>query len=162
MSTHAEPSRNAFDVQATPDSADLTQQLHELGFRATRQRIDILRLVKSLQHPTAETVWAALDAPNVAVTTVYRALQALEDAGVVESDRFGTGPMVYHATDQDRHDHLACHHCGNLIDLPTVRADPLREVMTATARQQPFTLARVLVIGVGACATCQATNAADR
>jgi len=147
--------------QAGGDSADLAGELHRLGFRATRQRVDILRLVKSLQHPTAEMVWCALGSANVAVATVYRALQALEVAGVVESDRFGNGPLIYHAAGQERHDHLVCEHCGTLVDLNTAGTDPLREVVTTTARDRPFTIARVLVTAVGACDTCQVTKPVD-
>ena len=55
---------------------------------------------------------------GIGLTTVYRTLQALADAGEVDVLRTGSGEAVYRrcATD-DHHHHLVCRQCGKAVEI---------------------------------------------
>jgi len=82
-------------------------------------------------HVTAEDLVAAShrSAPAVHRSTVYRTLDALEEAGVVEHVHLGHGRAVYHLTD-DRHHHLVCDRCGAVVEVPEAVVGSLRDDLT--------------------------------
>ena len=59
---------------------------------------------------------------NVGLTTVYRTLQALADAGEVDVLRTGEGEALYRRCSDGHHHHLVCRHCGRTVEVagPTV------------------------------------------
>jgi Fur family ferric uptake transcriptional regulator len=63
----------------------------------------------------AELVQAQL--PDVAESTIYRTLTALEGSGIVEHVHLGHGPSTYHLT-FDPHHHLVCEQCERVIEVP--------------------------------------------
>ena len=103
---------------------DRLQRLLELmrtrGLRVTRTRRALLeQLATTPTHLTAdeltERVCAA--AGRVHQATIYRSLDALEDAGLVEHVHLGHGRAVYHLVD-DLHHHLVCESCGAVAQAP--------------------------------------------
>lgn len=69
--------------------------LQKRGVRVTPQRAHIWRvLVGSGSHLTVEDIWARVSdvLPGLEVSTVYRALEALEEAGLVVASRLPEGP----------------------------------------------------------------------
>ena len=65
--------------------ANLRQALERAGRRFTRQRAEVFAYLRSVDsHPTAEQVFDAvrLHIPNLSLATVYKALEALVDAGL--------------------------------------------------------------------------------
>jgi Fur family ferric uptake transcriptional regulator len=70
-------------------------------------------------HVTAEELAASVQAehPDVHLSTVYRTLDALEHAGIVQRVVLGPGGAVYHLTDHAHH-HLVCESCGSVQEVP--------------------------------------------
>ncbi|WP_346277390.1 transcriptional repressor [Pseudonocardia sp.] len=59
------------------------------------------------------------------LTTVYRTLQTLVDAGEIDIVRTGSGAAVYRrCTSSGHHHHLVCRHCGRTVEIegPTVES----------------------------------------
>jgi Fur family ferric uptake transcriptional regulator len=107
-----------------PTSAAVDEILGELraqGGRITSGRravVEIL-LASGDQHMNAERLVEAVRArlPDVAESTIYRTLTALEELGVVTHVHLGHGPASFHLNDLS-HRHLVCRECGVVIDLP--------------------------------------------
>jgi Fur family ferric uptake transcriptional regulator len=71
----------------------------------------------------------------VALSTVYRSMEALEELGFVEHLHIGHGPAVYHLADE-QHLHLVCESCGAVTELPTSTLDAIGEEIRKRHRFQ--------------------------
>lgn len=90
------------------------------GVRLTLARRALLEeLVAAGGHLTADQLGDRVQAAagEVHRATIYRSLEALERAGVVEHVHLGHGPAVYHLAD-DLHQHLVCESCGAVLEAP--------------------------------------------
>jgi Fur family ferric uptake transcriptional regulator len=110
-------------------------KIRDRGGRATdarRATIGVL-LNTGQSHLSAEDIvtQVKLHHPDVAESTVYRNLAALEDLGVVEHVHLGHGPSTYHLTD-DGHQHLLCEQCGKVIEVPEETFAPLADQLAST------------------------------
>jgi Fur family transcriptional regulator, ferric uptake regulator len=72
-------------------------------------------------HATPEQLAAAVasDGAPMALSTVYRNLEALADAGLVAHTHLDHGPPSYHLVEHGVHLHLVCTTCGSVAE-----ADP--------------------------------------
>lgn len=98
----------------------LLNALRAEGGRTTLQRrVVVSALLASPRHVTAEELAAAVQVehPEIATSTVYRTLEALERQGLVQHAHLGHGPAVYHVGDDD-HLHLVCERCGQVTEVP--------------------------------------------
>jgi len=111
----------------------ILEQLRSDGSRLTTARRVLVEALVAADdhHVTAEDLVAAShrSAPAVHRSTVYRTLDALEQAGVVEHVHLGHGRAVYHLTD-DRHLHLVCDRCGTVVQVPEADVASLRNHLT--------------------------------
>lgn len=100
------------------------ERLRAGGHRITPQREAVLEAVRRLSHPTAESIFAALheSEPGLNLSTVYRNLTVLQEAGVITHAHLGSGPPVYHLADDAPHIHLSCLECGSVSSVPTSAA----------------------------------------
>jgi Fur family ferric uptake transcriptional regulator len=59
---------------------------------------------------------------GIGLTTVYRTLQALAEAGEVDVLRTTSGEALYRRCSAHHHHHLVCRHCGRTVEVegPTV------------------------------------------
>lgn len=105
-----------------PDETEaLRTALEASGRRPTRQREEIFAFLRrSDQHPTAEQVFEAVrrSIPNLSLATVYNALEALVDGGLVIKLPSIEGSARYDARTEG-HYHLRCLRSGAVEDLPT-------------------------------------------
>ena len=108
----------------------ILQQLRSDGSRLTAARRALVEALVQADdhHVTAEDLVDAVarSAPAVHRSTVYRTLDALEQAGVLEHVHLGHGRAVYHLTD-DRHHHLVCDRCGTVVQVPEAVVTALRD-----------------------------------
>jgi Fur family ferric uptake transcriptional regulator len=89
----------------------------------------------------------------VHLSTIYRTLESLEEAGVLRQARLADGPVSYHL-EADEHHHAVCSACGAVISLPAGAFTP---VVRALKREHGFVAEpRHLTIG-GRCADCAAS-----
>jgi Fe2+ or Zn2+ uptake regulation protein len=131
----------------TPGTAghdELRRALEGAGWRCTRQRAAVYdHLCAASTHPTAEQVFSSVrrDIPNISLATVYKALEALVDAGVAARLGDGSGPARYDGR-SDAHYHFRCERTGEIIDLPLAYdphlLDKLGPQILELLRQQGF------------------------
>ncbi len=91
------------------------------GSRATRQAAAVRdALAGRANFTSAQELHAVLraDGGGVGLTTVYRHLQALADAGVVDTLRTPDGESVYRLCGSSvHHHHLVCRSCGRTVEV---------------------------------------------
>jgi Fe2+ or Zn2+ uptake regulation protein len=137
------------------DPAQASAALRAAGYRVTPQRLMIHgTLVELGRHVGAEELLEAVERrlPNVSLPTVYSALEALEDAGLVRRVSAGQGRALYDARPADHH-HLVCRRCGAVEDLA---ADVSLSGALAAASRHGFTPDGAEVVVRGLCANCRA------
>jgi len=107
------------------------------------------------RHVGAEELLDAVgdQLPNVSLPTVYSALDALEDSGLVRRVSAGQGRALYDARPADHH-HLVCRRCGAVEDLD---ASVSLSGALASAREHGFAPDGAEVVVRGLCASCRAT-----
>lgn len=98
-----------------------------IGARPTRQRRAVVAALGDAEvFCSAQDIHAALRArgDDVGLTTVYRTLQALADAGEVDVLRTPDGESVYRQCSTGHHHHLVCRACGRTVEIegPAVEA----------------------------------------
>ncbi|HSK25299.1 MAG TPA: Fur family transcriptional regulator [Jiangellales bacterium] len=106
---------------------DWRDDLRARGYRLTPQRELVLEAVQELDHATPDEVLAAVrrKASGVNISTVYRALDLLEELGLVSHTHLGHGAPAYHAAVEADHVHLVCRSCGRVTEVDTSVADSL-------------------------------------
>ena len=107
--------------------------LRERGSRITPGRRAVVEaLVHAPGHVTAEDVVISVQAkhPDVHVSTVYRTLESLEQAGIVAHVHMGHGAAVWHLAEDDRL-HLVCDDCGDVVHIPPHLFDDVRDQLLA-------------------------------
>ncbi|MFQ6171480.1 Fur family transcriptional regulator [Oryzobacter sp. R7] len=108
--------------------SDLGERLRAQGKRLTSQRERVLAAVGRLGHGTPEEVAEAVCAdggPSVPASTVYRALDALQELGLVGHTHVDHRAPSYHLADHATHLHLVCRGCGWVGEVPLDVADEL-------------------------------------
>lgn len=141
----------------------LAAELRRLGFRVTPQRAVILETVAHMQgHSSAQTVYAQARSqlPGLNLATVYRTLETLNEAGLIDLLSTSTDSMRFSMhDDQNPHYHLVCSHCGSVQDVPPEKfqslADAMKECYGFQLDVQNFTLS-------GLCAACTALSDSEQ
>ena len=91
------------------------------GVRATRQRGAITALLDTVEEfRSAQELHDELRrrGANIGLTTVYRTLQALAAADLVDMVRTDTGESVYRrCAAPHHHHHLVCRGCGSAVEV---------------------------------------------
>ena len=110
----------------------IANQLSELGYRLTPQRIMVLSAIEdSDDHISAEEIYAQIVAkyPQVNISTVYRTLELLKRLGLVTETDLGGGRVRYHSVEKGHHHHLVCQECGAIIDLDESALSSLKDTL---------------------------------
>jgi Fur family ferric uptake transcriptional regulator len=125
------------------------------GLRPTRQRLAILRAVASERRPvTAQELYARLrgarGSPGLA--TIYRALGALTEAGILRTFPAGGGEVAYRLCEPGHHHHLICEGCGQVVEIPSCEVE---DWASGVARRRGFTTTGHQADIFGLCIACQ-------
>ncbi|MFS8036281.1 transcriptional repressor [Xanthobacter sp. AM11] len=108
--------------------------------RMTEQRRVIARVLSGAQdHPDVEELHrraVAID-DNISISTVYRTVKMLEDAGIIERHDFGDGRARYEQMPDEHHDHLIDLRSGRVIEF---RSEEIEALQEAVARRLGFKL----------------------
>jgi Fur family transcriptional regulator, ferric uptake regulator len=105
----------------------ISQQFMKVAL--TRSQDRILQLLKQLQRTlSAQDIYVELRnrGQSVGLATVYRALDALKLAGVVQVRTLSSGESLYGSIQADRH-HLTCLHCQLSIPIDDCPVHQLEE-----------------------------------
>ena len=100
------------------------------GMRMTEQRRVIARVLSTAaDHPDAEELHrraAAID-DNISISTVYRTVKMLEDAGIIARHDFRDGRARYETTPEEHHDHLIDLKTGRVIEFTSEEIERLQK-----------------------------------
>ena len=124
-------------------------RLRKAGYRVTKQRAAIYQyLLFTDSHPTAEAIHLSVrhTIPQISLATVYKAVDALVDIGMVSKIQRGASSARYDAAIKD-HAHCRCLGCDGVWDTP-------HDAMPHGAAEA-FEVVHVNVEFVGYCADCR-------
>jgi Fe2+ or Zn2+ uptake regulation protein/Fe2+ transport system protein FeoA len=130
------------------------------GGRMTVQRRLILDVLNELSgHPTAEEIFTAARRhdPALNVSTVYRTLAWLENAGLVSHCHLDSGPDGEHSERYDpvtpvEHHHFVCTACSRVIEFESPRIETIKAEF---AQGQGADVQRAALTLYGLCAECR-------
>src|SRR5262245_17986155 len=93
--------------------------LRGAGLRVTRPRVAVLGAVFAHPHADTESIIGAArgDRPDVSHQTVYDALRALTDAGLLRRIQPAGSVARYESRVGDNHHHVVCRSCGAIDDV---------------------------------------------
>ena len=103
---------------------DVQERLKSKGYRLTPQRQAVLDFLRSVtSHPNAEEIYHAVKKkiPSISFGTVYRTLNILKEAGLIQELAYGKAFSHYDGNPKE-HYHIICSKCGRIddIDLPVL------------------------------------------
>lgn len=120
----------------------------------SKQREIILdTLSKNAIHPTAEALLEFLkrDDSNVGMTTLYRNLNQLADAGLIKKID-GLEPSAHFDHNTFKHYHFICEKCKKVYDIPSsVAPDLVKNTTEATG----FDITSHDIVFHGICSECK-------
>jgi Fur family ferric uptake transcriptional regulator len=125
-----------------------------IGVRTTRQRAAVIAALDAeREFRSAQDLHRRLldSGHQVGLTTVYRTLQALADAGDVDLLRRSDGEMLFRACSSGHHHHLVCRACGRTVEVDAPDVEAWAE---SVARAHRFTEIEHTVEIFGRCADC--------
>lgn len=123
--------------------------------RTTRQRTAVLELLaQNDQFRTAQQLHDALrDAGTpIGLATVYRCVQALAEAGEVDTMRTPEGETAYRrCAASDHHHHLVCRSCGRTVE---ISAASVESWVQGVSREHGFSEVSHHIELTGVCSSC--------
>lgn len=140
--------------------SDLGEQLRAQGKRLTSQRARVLEAVRGLGHGTPDAICAEVQrdgGPSVPASTVYRALDALQELGLVSHTHVDHRVPSYHLATHADHVHVLCRGCGWVGEVEVTAAAPL---VAALRERLGFQADMTHAAVHGLCARCSCQDAA--
>ncbi|WP_405581294.1 Fur family transcriptional regulator [Streptomyces sp. NBC_01190] len=136
----------------------MTTANHPVRGRSTRQRAAVSAVLEEAEEfRSAQDLHDLLKhrGDSVGLTTVYRTLQSLADAGEIDVLRTGDGESVYRrCSGGGHHHHLVCRVCGKAVE---VEGPAVEKWADAIAAEHGFVdVAHTMEI-FGTCAECSAS-----
>jgi len=111
--------------------AELNRFIAGKGLKNTKQREAVAEVFFSTTgHISAEELYQKVSKkhPGIGLTTVYRTLKLLTEAGLAKERRFGEPQGVFEKEDSDKHhDHLICTRCGKIIEFKNPKIEKLQD-----------------------------------
>lgn len=132
--------------------------LREAGLRATRQRTTVLKALHDRpESVTAQELHAELRATGepVGLTTVYRTLSALAEAGFLDAFH-RDGEQAFRRCSEDHHHHLICQTCHRVEELA---AEEVERWVDGVASRRGFRVTGHRADVFGVCAACTGAEA---
>jgi len=129
--------------------------LRSQGLRLTDQRQLIATAFFSYKgHISTEELYRKVQrtSPAIGLTTVYRTLKLLTDAGLASVKNFKDGFARFETTCRtDHHDHLVCIVCGKIIEFMNDRIETMQEEV---AKKHGFSVTEHTLDIYGTCSDC--------
>ncbi len=122
--------------------------------RSTRQRAAISALLENREEfRSAQELHDELRrrGEGIGLTTVYRTLQSMAAAGLVDTLRTDTGESLYRRCSEHHHHHLVCRDCGMTVE---VQGGQVEKWTAEIAKAHGFSDVSHTVEIFGVCAGC--------
>ena len=140
----------------------LDGHLESKQLKQTKQRKVIVRKFLELNsHVKAEDLYSHLKQthPNIGLATVYRTLNLLKEARLVDQKMFADGRTIFEVlTPGSHHDHLLCLECDNVVEFKDEIIEARQEALAA---EFGFTLVNHNHDLYGICRSCNEKNAGN-
>ncbi len=133
--------------------------LRQAGKRITPQRLLILETMREAGgHLDADEIHrlARQKAPRLSLSTVYRTLAMLKEAGLVDELRLGEEHYHYELRGEKGHHHLVCQGCGKVIEFECPFS---QELLHDLSEEYDFEITEIHLDLVGYCAECRRKQA---
>jgi Fur family transcriptional regulator, peroxide stress response regulator len=133
----------------------LIGRCRERGMNVTPQRMAIYRvLLESEDHPSPEALYERVRPamPSLSLATIYKALDVLGELGLVQEVSVPGVGKRYDAN-LERHHHLVCTRCKQVVD----HYDPQLDALRPPRRLPGFVAHSVSVQLLGLCTGCART-----
>jgi Fur family transcriptional regulator, ferric uptake regulator len=130
-----------------------TEALREAGLRATRQRMTVLEALRGRPDTvTAQTLhWELRQAGEpIGLTTVYRTLTALADAGFLDTFE-REGEQAFRLCADGHHHHLVCETCNRVEE---ITAEEVERWVAEVAHRRGFQVTGHRADIFGVCPAC--------
>lgn len=124
------------------------------GLPVTVQRRMVYEaLAKTTSHPTADGIYEMVSPrlPGISRTTVYRVLDALARARLIQKIPHPSSAARFDGN-VERHHHLVCRICGELLDVHDVEVGDLPR---PKRKPSGFRIEDFSIVYTGVCATCR-------
>lgn len=131
-----------------------SETLKSKQLKVTPQRLAIFHLLSNTKaHPSAETIYNGLREthPTMSLATVYKTLDALVKAELVQQINVGEDSFRYDATTAS-HPHIICTECNVVDDLELNFVEEFRDKVKAATN---FILSHEQLYFYGVCPECQ-------
>jgi Fur family ferric uptake transcriptional regulator len=128
------------------------EALAEAGFRSGGARRKVIELL-GRQGCALTALQIDSELPGVGRATVYRALEQLEELGLVQKIDLGGDAAGYERLDPTghHHHHIVCERCGRVVAFEDER---LEKAILALEKRPDFSVSSHEVTLRGRCATC--------
>jgi len=134
---------------------ELAQTLRQAGYRLTQPRLAVLQVLQENNgylSPTEICERGRALCPSLGLVTVYRALEMLDQLGLVRRVHGQGNCHGYARADSASGHHLVCHRCGQVTEFP---CEGMEGIIEAVRQRSGFTIEEHLLELVGLCPACQ-------
>ena len=133
----------------------LTDKLHQRGYRMTPQRLALIRLIAASEgHPDAASLYTTVKEhhPTMSLATVYKTLELLKDLNEVIEINFHD-VSHYDGNKPYSHPHIICTNCQKIID--GEMEESVVKLVSEVEQNTKFKVQRHQLNFYGLCAECQ-------
>jgi len=134
------------------------RRLAESQVRFTKARRAVIQALAQADGPRSAAELSQMIGDAVPVSSLYRSLAVLEEAGVLAPHYSSPGLTRYELAEwlSGHHHHLICIDCGQVEDLPADETTEhhLRTLVSAVARSASFTETNHALEIEGQCSEC--------
>ncbi len=141
----------------------LAEELRSKGYRVTAQRAILLETIAhSDGHSNVQQVYqeARKRLPGLNLATVYRTVESLGEAGLIDWYTNGAEPMQFALRDHDNpHGHLVCQNCGEVFELDLALVDGFKQ---RVSEDSGFQIEESHLTLQGICMACSSSDLKGR
>jgi Fur family transcriptional regulator, ferric uptake regulator len=144
------------------------KKLEHKCFRLTAAREAVMDvLTQTEDHVSAEDIYLTVHEvhPSIGLTTIYRTLELLQQAGIVNKFEFGHGRAKFELSEEystkQHHHHLICKKCKKIIDYSDFLEEEreyIKKAEAGLAKIYNFSIEGHLIHFYGTCAECRKTQ----
>lgn len=142
----------------THENKDYIKALRDKGYRVTPQRLIVLDAVCAHHgHATLADIQASVYEmdPTIDRSTIYRALDVLQEVGLIVEAEIGETGKVYRVAGEADHLHLVCVSCGQVM---TVSVDDMMPFLQHFRDTYGFDVQSDHLVLKGFCQDCRTSD----
>jgi Fe2+ or Zn2+ uptake regulation protein len=132
---------------------DFLSILRQAGLRVTKPRLALLEFLARQKRPVGlRRIAAHMRSMNLA--TVYRAVEALLEAGILRACEVGHGHLDYELAHLPHHHHVICTTCGKIEEIAECASEKNLHTEALRAAKQFACIEAHQATFYGVCKTC--------